>query len=222
MGKNFIPAGIAKFTEYIKIAFKKAEDNLAVYGLSADTLATITPVYERYVETEAAAANPDTATSGARRARNVARKALERLWRGFLNAHIRYNALVPETDREVFGISRGDDTRTPAGTPDAVGMVSLHRVGAYRFEARVLDSLTGKSRNPQYAAGSSLYVAVTDLDGRPEREEEFRKRDFSSNNKHVIVFPMEQKGKQAHVYARYANARGKEGPGGPVETVIIS
>jgi hypothetical protein len=222
MGRNFIPASIAKFTEYIKIAFKKAEDNLAAYGLSADTLAAITPAYDRYVETEAVAANPDTATSGARRARNVARKTLEPLWRGFLNAYIRYNALVPEADREVFGLLRRDDTRTPAGTPDAVGMVSLHRVGAYRFEARVIESLTGKSRNPPYAAGSNLYVAVTDLDRRPEREDEFRKRDFSSNNKHVIMFQMEQKGKQAHVYARYANAHGKEGPGGHVETVIIS
>jgi hypothetical protein len=222
MGKNFIPASIAKFTEYIKIAFKKAEDNLAVYGITPDKLAPVAPAYDRYISAEALAANPDTATTGHRRERDEAKKALDPLWRGFLNANIRYNALVPAADLEVFGIKRSDDVRTPAGVPDAIPMVSLKRVGAYRFEVHVLDSVTGKPKNPLYATGSYLYVAVTELDKEPEHEDEFHKRDFSSNNKHVLEFHIEQKGKQANVYARYSNPHGKEGPEGPTEVVVIS
>ena len=222
MGKNFIPAGIAKFTEYIKVSFKKAEDNLLIYQISPDKLEAVRPGYNRFITAEAVAANPDTATTGTRRERDTARKELEPKWREFLNANIRYNALVPEADLEVFGIKRGDDTRTPAGVPDAIGMVSLKRVGALRFEAHVLDSATGKIKNPAHATGSYLYVAVTDLDKEPEHEDDFRKLDFASNNKHVVAFHMEQKGKQANVYARYSNAHGKEGPEGPTETAVIN
>ena len=222
MGKNFIPASIAKFTEYIKVAFKKAQDNLMAYGISPDKLEAVRPAYDRYIAAEAVAANPDTATTGARRERDAARKALDPLWRGFLNANIRYNELVPEADLEVFGINRSDDVRTSAGVPDAIGLVSIKRVGAFRFEAHVLDSATGKIKNPLHATGSYLYVAVTGLDKEPEHEDDFRKCDFASNNKHVLTFHMEQKGKQAHVYARYSNPHGKEGPEGPVETVVIS
>ncbi|MDR3184487.1 MAG: hypothetical protein LBT49_03680 [Prevotellaceae bacterium] len=222
MGKNFIPASIAKFTEYIKIAYAKAQENLVVYGISPDKLAAVTPAYNRYIAAEALAADPDTATTGHRRERDDAKKVLDPLWRGFLNANIRYNELVPAADLEVFGIKRGDDIRTPAGVPEAIPMASLKRVGAFRFEAHVLDSATGKLKNPLHATGSYLYVAVTDLDKEPEHEDEFHKRDFSSNNKHVLEFRMEQKGKQANVYARYSNPHGKEGPEGPTEVIVIS
>jgi hypothetical protein len=222
MGKNFIPTSIAKFTEYIKIAFKKAKDNLAAYEITPDKLAVVEPAYNRYIAAEALAADPDTATTGHRRERDEAKKALDPLWRLFLNAHIRYNELVPAADLEVFGIKRSDHARTPAGVPDAIPMVSLNRVGAYRFEAHVLDSATGKPKNPLHATGSYLYVAITDLDKEPEHEDEFRKRDFSSNNKHVLEFHMEQRGKQASVYARYSNAHDKEGPEGPTEVIVIN
>jgi hypothetical protein len=222
MGKNFIPASIAKFTEYIRIAIKKAMDNLSAYGIPPDALSGILPVFDRYTAAEALAADPDTATTGNRRERDVVKRELELLWRTFLNAHIRYNPQVSEADLEVFGIKRGDGTRTPAGVPDKIPMVTIKRVGAFRFEAHVLDSDTGKPKNPQYATGSYLYVAVTDINVEPLHEDEFHKRDFSSNNKHVLEFLREQTGKEAHIYARYSNAHGKEGPEGPTEAIVIN
>jgi hypothetical protein len=42
------------------------------------------------------------------------------------------------------------------------------------------------------------------------------------NAKNQIEFGMEQKAKLAHVYARYSNRHGKEGPEGPTETIIIN
>jgi hypothetical protein len=222
MGKNFMPRNIAKFTEYIKIAYAKVLANLIVYGIAPEKLTPVTAVYNRYIAAEALAANPDTATAGNRRERNDAKKALESLWRKFLNANIRYNELVPVVDFEVFGIKPRDSVRTPVGIPDAIGMVSLKRVGMFRFEAYVNESVTGKLRNPDNASGSYLYVAVTDIDKEPEHADDFRKCDFSSKNRHVLEFGMEHKAKQAHIYARYSNRHGKEGPKGPVEIIIIS
>jgi hypothetical protein len=46
--------------------------------------------------------------------------------------------------------------------------------------------------------------------------------NFSSTNRHVVEFPLEQLAKQANIYACYVNSHGKEGPKGPAETVIIS
>ncbi|MDR0667404.1 MAG: hypothetical protein LBF90_02145 [Prevotellaceae bacterium] len=220
--KTVIPRGIAQFTEYMTHAYNKLITNYASYGIPEEKIAPVTAAYNAYIAAEAVASNPDTATSANRHARNTARKALETLWRAFLNEHIRFNPLVSEEDMEVFGIFKGDDTRTQAGVPDAEGLVSIKRVGAFRFEVVVLDSATGKAKNPLYATGSYLYVAVTGLGSEPEHADDFHKRDFSSNHRHVLEFPREQIGKEAHIYARYSNAHGKEGPVGPTERVVIS
>jgi hypothetical protein len=221
MPENLYPTTIAGFTEYIKIAYKKAETNLQVYGIPPERLAVITPLYNTYVQAEALAADPETATRGARRTRDEARDVLEPAWRQFLNTNIRYNPAVSAADLEVFRIRKRDSTRTPAGIPDAIPLVSVKNVGVRRFEAEVLDSATGKKKKPHNAAGSYVYVAVTEAGQEPQHEDEYRKLDFSSNCHHTLEFPFDQLAKQAHIYSRYANVHGKEGPKGPVETVII-
>lgn len=222
MPENLFPTTIAGFTEYIKIAYAKAQSSLPTYGVSPDKLAVITPLYNAYIEAEAVAANPDTATKGARRTRDDARDALEPAWRKFLNESIRYNSAVPTADLEVFGIKERDTTRTPAGIPDKIPVVFAKPVGARRLEVEALDSETGKKKKSQYATGSYIYVAVTEVGQEPQHEDQYRKLDFSSTCHHVVEFPIEQLAKQANIYARYSNAHGKEGPKGPVETVIIS
>ena len=222
MPEYLFPRAIAGFTEYIKIAYVKVQNNLNTYGISSAKLAVITPLYSAYIAAEAVAANPDTATKGARRTRNNARDALTAEWRKFLNECIRYNSAVHAADLEVFGIRKRDTTRTQAGIPYRIPVVFAKPAGARRFEVEVLDSETGKKKKPQYAAGSYIYLAVTDMGQAPQREHEYRKLNFSSNCHHVVEFPMEQLAKQAHIYARYSNAHGREGPEGPVETVIIS
>ena len=221
MPENLFPTTITGFTEYIKIAYLKAQNNQSSYGISSSKLAVVTPLYNAYIAAEAIAANPDTATKGARRTRDDAREALESAWRKFLNECIRYNSAVPVADLEVFGIRERDTTRTPAGIPDRIPVVFAKPVGARRLEVEVLDSETGKKKKPPYATGSYIYLAVTEVGQEPQHEHEYRKLDFSSNCHHVVEFPIEQLAKQANIYARYSNAHGKEGPEGPVETVII-
>jgi hypothetical protein len=222
MSRSKIPSGIAAFTEYIKNAFAFLLTKMGFYGIPPEKVAPVQTAYDRFVAAEAVASNPETATTGNRRERDAARGVLEPLWRHFMNENIRYNPLVSEADMEVFGIKRGDGTRTPAGVPVAVPLVSLTRMGAFQFEVRVFDAATGKPKNPEHATGSYLYVAVTEIDHEPEHEEDFHKKDFSSNNRHFITFPREQLGKQLHVFARYSNAHGKEGPEGPTEVAVIN
>ncbi|MDR2139703.1 MAG: hypothetical protein LBP50_09160 [Tannerella sp.] len=222
MPESLYPRTITGFTEYIKIAYAKAQAGMQVYGISPDKLAPVTPLYNTYIQAEAVAANPDTATTGARRTRDNARKALEPAWRKFLNETIRYNSAVPTADLEVFGIKQRDTTRTPAGVPDIFPVLSIRQAGVRRYEVEVLNSETGKKKKPQYATGSYVYLAVTEPGQEPQHESEYRKLDFSSNCHHVIEFPLEQLARKAHIYARYSNAHGKEGPEGITEAVIIA
>jgi hypothetical protein len=221
MADNLFPTTIAGFTEYIKIAYTKALANEKAYGIPPEKLEVITPLYNTYLQAESVAADPETATKGARRTRDDARKALEPAWRKFLNENIRYNSAVPAADLEVFRIRERDTVKTAAGIPDAIPTVSVKIVGARRLEVEVLDSETGKKKKPRYATGSYIYVAVTEPGQMPQHENEYRKQDFSSNCHHVVEFPLEQLAKQANIYARYSNPHGKEGPEGPVEAVII-
>ncbi|MDR2469177.1 MAG: hypothetical protein LBD27_01685 [Tannerella sp.] len=222
MPERVFPTTITGFTEYIKIAYMKAESSLVLYGINPEKLMPIEPLYGNYIAAEAIAANPETATKGARRTRDNARKALEPAWRRFLNENIRYNSAVPAVDLEVFGIKERDTTRTPAGIPDVAPTLSVRQAGVRRYEIEVLDSVTGKKKKPLHATGSYIYLAVTEVGHEPQHESEYRKLDFSSNCRHVVEFPLEQLAKQAHFYARYANAHGKEGPEGLTEAIIIA
>ncbi|MDR0385656.1 MAG: hypothetical protein LBH60_06230 [Prevotellaceae bacterium] len=221
MAHSLFPKTIAGFTEYIKIVYVKAQNNLSVYGVSPDKLAVITPLYNTYIEKEAVAANPETATTAARRARDSARKALESAWRNFINENIRFNSAVPAEDLEVFGVKKRDTVLTKVGVPDVVPALSVKHAGVRRYEIEILDGTTGKKKKPQYAVGSYIYLAVTEAGKLPEHEDEYRKLDFSSTCHHVLEFRFEHLSKQANVYARYSNAHGKEGPQSPSETIII-
>jgi hypothetical protein len=222
MSESVFPRTITGFTEYIKIAYVKAQLNLSLYNINPEKLTPITPLYNNYIEAEAIAANPDTATTGARRTRNNARKALETAWRRFLNENIRYNSDISASDLEVFGIKERDTTRTPAGIPEVAPALSVRQAGVRRYEIDVLDSVTGKKKKPLHATGSYLYLAVTEVGYTPLHASEYHMKDFSSNCRHVIEFPMEQLARQARIYARYINAHGKEGPEGMAEAFIIA
>jgi hypothetical protein len=221
MADQLLPTTITEFTEYMKIAYGKAQNSLQIYNIDPNKLAVITPLYNAYIDAEAIAANPMTATAGARETRNKARKVLGPAWRKFINENIRYNSAVPIVDLKVFRVKERDTTGTPVGIPDTVPAVTFKSVGTRRLEIEVLNSETGKKKKPLYAAGSFIFLAVTEI-GQTPQNGDYHKLDFSSNCHHVIEFPREQLGKQANIYARYANPHGKEGPESPVITVIIS
>jgi hypothetical protein len=222
MSRGFIPRTITGFTEYIKIAYQKALVNLGVYGIPHEKFTEVTTLYNDYVAKEALAANPDTATKGNREARHEAQEALEKAWREFLNESIRYNRAVSTADKEVFGITLTDNTRTPLRTPTDTGIVNVKRLGAFEFEASVIDEKTSKRKLPENASGSYIYLSVSEPGVLPENIEAYRKLDFSSNAHHELHFSSSELGKQANVYVRYSNRHGKEGPVGPVETFFIN
>jgi hypothetical protein len=217
-----IPAGNAAFTEYADNCYDKLSVKLDDYGIPVAETDELHEAYDVFVVAEKKASNPDTATTGARRERDTAREKLTGLWRPFVNRFIRYNPLVPEADLEVFGIKKRDTTYTTAGIPDGIGVATSRRVGTCRFEVSVLDQTTGKKKHPQYATGSNLYVAVTEIGVKPTHDDQYQKKGFSSRSLHVIEFPLELVAKQANIYVRYSNRHGQEGPKGPVETLVIN
>jgi hypothetical protein len=221
MAHEVCPRTITGFTEYIKVAYAKAQTSMKQYGIAADRLNVITPLYNAYIQAEAVTADPATATTGARRARDSARRTLESKWRKFINESIRYNSQVPIADLIIFGVKQRDKTYTKAGVPNVVPILSVKQVGRLRYELEVFDSTTGKKKKPKFAAGSHIYLAVTESGKSPEHGRKYHKMNFSSNGRHVLEFPLEQIAKQANIYARYSNPHGKEGPVGLVETVTI-
>ncbi|MDR2466748.1 MAG: hypothetical protein LBD35_05080 [Prevotellaceae bacterium] len=221
MADKLFPETIAGFTEHMKIAHSKMQANLSAYGIDPAKFEAITSLYETYSEKAAVAANPDTATTGARRARDAARDALEHGWRKFLNEYVRYNSAVPIEDFEVFRIKPRDYTPTRVGVPDTVPVLSIKEVGTRRYEIEIFDGKIGGKKKPKHAAGSYIYVAITEPGTAPAHQDEYRKTDYSSTCRHVLEFPLEQLAKQANIYARYSNSHGKEGPESVVETIII-
>jgi hypothetical protein len=222
MNKQSIPRTIAGFTEYIKIAYQKAAANLSAYGIPADKLAAVTPLYNDFVAKEAIAANPETATKGNREARDEARKTLEKIWRQFLNESIRFNTAVSIPDKEVFGISPHTVVRTPPKPPTATGITKTKRMGAFEYDVTVIDVENSKRKLPENAAGSYLYLAVSDPGVLPEDLSAYRRMAFTSGSHHDLRFSSAELGKQANIYVCYANRHGKEGPIGKIETFLIN
>jgi hypothetical protein len=222
MSKDFIPEGNAEFRSYIVIAHDKLYTHPTKYDIPASVLNDYGSLYMDYLAADDKAENPDTATKGNRDERNRLRDELKKMWRQIVNEWIRFNSKISVPDKEVFHVYPRDDTRTPAKTPKDKGLARVKRLGAYEYEVTVVDETNLKRKLPEDATGSYLYLVVSEPGVVPEKIEDYRKLDFSSNANHTIVFPSEQLGMQGNVYVRYANQHGKEGPIGPVESFFIN
>jgi hypothetical protein len=222
MDRDAIPRTISGFREYIVIAFAKASESASAYGISNAKIEVIAPLYKDYIAKDDTAMNPATATKGNRDARNVASGLLKTVWRQFLNESIRFNTLVSTADKAIFGISPRDGIRTPAQAPTATGIIGMKRLGTFEYQLTVTDEKTSKRKLPEHADGSYLYLAISESGVLPEDISKYQKLDFSSNSHHKLQFSASELGKQANVYARYANRHGQEGPAGPIITFFIN
>jgi hypothetical protein len=220
--KDTFPRTVTGFKEYIDIAYQKASINLTLYGISPAKFAVVTPLYDDYILKEALAANPETATSANRIARKESQDTLEKAWRQFLNENIRYNTMVSTADKAIFGITPHDGIHTPSSPPTDTGNVNVKRLGAYEYEAIVIDEKTSKRKLPPHATGSYIYLSISEPGVVPQGIDEYRKLEFSSNSRHELRFSPSDLGRQANIYVRYSNQHGKEGPAGPIETFLIS
>lgn len=220
-GKIVIPASINGFTVYIGIAYETAMKNETLYGIDPNELAKVKPLYENFTSLEALCANPATATKANRDARNIARTALDRQWRAFLNKEIRLNDAISVADKEIFGIVPRDDIRTVPEPPKEIATVTVARTGELQFDATVEEATTGKKKRPDDATGSNLYSAITGVDEPAPQRSAFHYEGFSSTSHHKLVFTDENIAKRAWVFVRYSNQHGQEGPEGPLTSFIV-
>jgi hypothetical protein len=68
-----------------------------------------------------------------------------------MNECIRFNTSVSTADKAVFGLSPRDGIRTPAQAPTETGSVNVKRLGAFEYEAVVIDEKTSKRKLPENA-----------------------------------------------------------------------
>lgn len=105
-----------------------------------------------------------------------------------MNECIRFNTSVSTADKAVFGLSPRDGIRTPAQAPTETGSVNVKRLGAFEYEAVVIDEKTSKRKLPEHAGGSYLYLAISEPGVLPEAIDTYRKLDFPSNARHELRF----------------------------------
>jgi hypothetical protein len=222
MRKIFIPQGHKEFRAYIVTSHDKLYGEPKYFGVPIAVLNAYGALYLDYLAKDDLAENPDTATKGNRDARNVARDLLEAAWRQIVNEWLRFSSSISVADKEVFHIYPRDLHPTPARTPKDKGLARIRRLGVCQYEITVVDEENLKRKLPADATGSYLYLCVTEAGVLPESFEAYRKLDFSSTAVHLLDFPSSQIRMEAHIYVRYANQHGKEGPRGEAETFVIN
>jgi hypothetical protein len=222
MRKDFIPRGNPEFRTYIVHCHKKIVEKATDYGIPATAIAPITLLLDAYITVDDRVSTPETATKPVRDERKEARMALEKAWRVFINIWIRFNNAIGTAEKEAFRVMPRDTMRTPAKRPIAKGLLAVHQLGTGLYEIRVVNAATGKRRLPEDAAGSYLYLLVSEPGVVPEDVNEYRRQKFSSKSLHTLQLPASQMRRQANVFVRYANRHGEEGPAGAIIWFIIT
>ncbi|MDR3296806.1 MAG: hypothetical protein LBS94_01045 [Prevotellaceae bacterium] len=194
--------------------------NLEAYGIAAEQAAPMLAGFAEFEEAERKAADLDTSTSANKHHRDRLHRHLETSWRGFRNTYLRFNPKVSNADREGFGIAVPSGMRRRAGVPSADGMADIERMGTCAYKVVVRDLQNGKRKNPESAHGSNLYTAITPI-GQTPAYADFRRTSYAPSNVHAVQFSHGDIGKQAHIFACYANTHGEEGPKGSVATVVV-
>ncbi|MDR1699303.1 MAG: hypothetical protein LBR75_05730 [Prevotellaceae bacterium] len=218
MYKLTIPRGIAEFTEYIKNAYDKVNSKLTNYKIDAEAFKPVTSVYNDYIAAEAKAADPEYATRGNRDDRNLLRQELEKVWRVFLGANIRYNTRVSVADMAVIGFTPsagGTPTPVPATEPVVKVDFSKEQQHTIHFSD---GELSGRAK-PDGVHGAEIWAKTGGE--APMDDSEFRFLAVDTASPYSQRFDLNERGEKAYYRLRWVNTRGETGPWSAVVSAVI-
>jgi hypothetical protein len=152
--------------------------------------------------------------------KDEARKALVQASRAYYNAHIRFNPLVSDADRENMGFTIPDTTRSPSTPPATFPMADRIDTGVLRqVTIHFRDNGSNHKAKPKGVHGCEVRWEI--LDAPPARVDTLTHSDFDTNTPVTLAFDESQRGKTLYFCLRWEGPTGLKGPYGEIHNAVI-
>lgn len=224
MARPYIPNADSDFNVFALDFAGKIGTDPTAYGLTSADAAVISAAVVAWEAPYLEAASPSTRTQGAVHQKDQARRAAERIIRGFAS-RIRVNDDIPVALKAGLGIRPVPRSYARVLPPQSAPALTVTNIGAARHTliARDRGSVAGEgteSRKPNGAIGLLLFRIVADEPARRPDKAEFL--GFITRGIIESLFTTADRGKTATYFARWTNAKGQMGPWSIPSVVAIA
>ena len=153
-------------------------------------------------------------------AKNVAKKALIKACREYIQGFLARNRYVTSEDRATMGIPIYDTVPTPVLDPTGRATAGIIYKGVGILELKIKPETVTSDKRAEY--GVRIYFGVyADSNTYPTSGMDLHESKFTRRKKELFIFQPDQSGKKAFFCMRYENSKGKSGPWGPLLSALI-
>jgi hypothetical protein len=164
--------------------------------------------------------NPDKRTNVAIRAKNVARREVEKTVRQLVRQYLTPNPALTDTERERLGIPIHKTTRTPAPVATSFPDFDIDTSMIRRVTIHFYDQGKKKTKaKPEGQHGAEIRYAI--LSAPPTKVSNLNNSGFDTHTPFTLEFEEDERGKTLYMALRWENTRGDKGPWSRIEEAII-
>jgi hypothetical protein len=220
---DFIPETDGSFDVWQHILMKSLAARREDWGITTTEWTALTKLQTEFERKFAAANYNETRTPAAIIGKNVALAAYKKQLRVVIKAHITYNLAVTEPERKSMGLPVHKTKRTPAPVAESYPWIRANTglLRHVRFDYGSFDPDTtepSKAKPPgQHGVEFGWVIRETPI----VNMDELSHSSFDTHTPLTLEFKDSDRGKTLWYAARWENTRGKKGPWGPIESVII-
>jgi hypothetical protein len=175
---------------------------------------------EDFAEKLETAEAPETRTKAAVKAKDEARKILEKNLQQKIKEYLTYNHLVTDEDRDNMGLPIHKTTRTPSPVATTYPDFDVDSGTIRRLTVHYYDQGQKKSKaKPDGQHGAEICWAI--LDSPPLNISDLVNSFFDTRTPLTLEFEESQRGKRVYFCLRWENTRGEKGPWSEIVSAII-
>lgn len=207
---DYLPAGDADFTNWVRNFLSYANANLAALTLVAADLTPLTTAEDDWQTALDKHVAAQAQAQGARQTKDDARAKLEFLVRPLVG-RLQTTPAMSEAHRASLGVSLRSTTRRDAETPTTRPVVTIDTSQRLRHTISFVDELTPTVRaKPPGVAGCEVWVKVGGA--TPVDPSELHYLATDTRTPYTAEFEGDDGGKMAYYMLRWVNTRGERGP----------
>jgi hypothetical protein len=218
MAGDFIPHQDGAFLEWAKTLLAYVPPKLTAFNIPSSVLPPIQVQLTAYETAFEAAQSPNHGKVDILN-KNEAKETLMGSLRAFVKAHLAYNPVVTDADKENMGLPLRDTTRTPAPVPTTIPELELDSSVIRQISIYFRDTGSERRGKPAHVHGVELRWAL--LDNPLHSVEDLNKSAFDTASPYTFKFDEADRGKALYICPCWENNKGEKGPYGEIVKAIV-
>ena len=218
MAGDYIPHQDGAFLEWAVNLLSYTAANKERFGIAEAAITPLQTELAAYQTAHAAAIAPNHGKADTT-AKNEARDSLKSALRRFVNAHLRYNEAVSDSDKNKLGLHIPDGKPSPVSAPATRPEFEIDLSQFRQLRVSFHDQDSSRRGKPAGVHGAEIRWDFHDAP--PAEVEELSHSEFATKTPHTLGFTEGQRGKRVYICLRWENSKGDKGPWGELLNAIV-